>query len=32
LSRNTFYVRFALLVALLAAVSVFLCTDPWGPW
>jgi hypothetical protein len=32
LSRNTFYVRFALLVALLAAVSVFLGTDPWGPW
>ena len=32
MSRNTFYVRFALLVAVLAAASVFLGTDPWGPW
>jgi hypothetical protein len=31
-SRYTFYVRFALLVAVLAAASVLLGTEPWGPW
>jgi len=32
LSRTTFSVRLALLVALLAAASVLLGTEPWGPW
>jgi hypothetical protein len=31
-SRYTFYVRFALLVAVLATASVLLGTEPWGPW
>jgi len=31
-SRYTFYVRFALLVAVLTAAAVFIGTDPWGPW
>jgi len=31
-SRYTFYVRFAVLVALLATVAVFAGNDPWGPW
>lgn len=32
MSRYTFYVRFAVLVALLATVAVFAGNDPWGPW
>jgi hypothetical protein len=31
-SRYTFYVRFALLVAVLAAAAVLLGNEPWGPW
>jgi hypothetical protein len=31
-SRYTFYVRFALLVAVLATAAVLLGNDPWGPW
>ena len=32
MSRYTFYVRFALLVAILATVAVLLGNEPWGPW
>jgi hypothetical protein len=31
-SRYTFYVRFALLVAVLATAAVLLGNEPWGPW
>jgi hypothetical protein len=31
-SRYAFYVRFTMLLALLAAASVLLGTEPWGPW
>jgi hypothetical protein len=31
-SRNAYYVRFAVLVAILAAFAVFMGVDPWGPW
>jgi hypothetical protein len=29
--RNALYVRFALLMLLLTAASVFLGSEPWGP-
>ncbi len=32
MSRHMFYVRFTVLVAILAAAAVFLGNDPWGPW
>jgi hypothetical protein len=31
-SRYSFYLRFTMIVAILGAATVFLGTDPWGPW
>jgi hypothetical protein len=31
MSRNTLYVRLALLMLLLASVAMFLGSEPWGP-
>ena len=31
MSVNTVYVRFALLMLLLSAASIFLGSEPWGP-
>ena len=30
--RNALYVRFVLLMLVLVAVSMFLGSDPWGPY
>ena len=32
MSRNTFYVRLALLIVVLALVASVLGSDPWGPY
>jgi hypothetical protein len=31
-SRYSFYIRFTMLLAILAVASVALGTEPWGPW
>jgi len=31
-SRFAFYLRFAVLLAVLATAAVVLGGDPWGPW
>jgi hypothetical protein len=31
MSRNTTYVKFALLMLLLVALAMFMGSDPWGP-
>jgi hypothetical protein len=32
MSRYSFYLRFTVLVAILATAAVLLGNDPWGPW
>jgi hypothetical protein len=32
MSRYTMYLRFTLLLALLAAAAIVLGNEPWGPW
>ena len=32
MSRIAFYLRFALLLAVLACAAVVFGADPWGPW
>jgi hypothetical protein len=32
MSRTTSYLRFVLLIAVLAMFAVFMGIDPWGPW
>jgi hypothetical protein len=32
MTRNAYYVRFLVLLAILAAFAVFTGVDPWGPW
>ena len=32
MSRNTYYVRLLVLLAILASFAVFMGIDPWGPW
>jgi hypothetical protein len=31
-SRYSFYIRFTMLLAILAVAAVALGTEPWGPW
>jgi len=32
MSRYSYYVRFTLVLAILATAAVVLGGDPWGPW
>jgi len=32
MSRSSYYVRFVLVLAILATMAVVLGGDPWGPW